>query len=438
GESPAISGQRSKTHQIHEGANTFSHHCICLLFFYQINSQDDKGVLVGNWSGDYTDGVRPTAWKDSCSILRQWYKQNCTAVEYGQCWVFAAVACTVSRALGIPCRVVTNYGSAHDTNSNLLIERYYDEFAEDLDVYCCGPVPVRAIKEGDLSVKFDAPFVFAEVNADVVEYITLRDGRHVKIGGSTTEVGQCISTKAVGSDEREDITHLYKYPEGSEEERQVFEKASHQNRLIQNEEEPGVHVKIKLSSNTMVGSDFEAYAQVKNNTDAKKNCRLMFYAQAVTYNGKLGETCGLTELAEINLAPTEGGKATLQLLYSEYGKAITQDRMIKLAALLVDVETKEFYRATKTLIIGAHISTLFELPIVPLQQACQTYGLRAGPGPHFLFISPLRVGTVGPEESTIAELEFTPKATGIRKLVIDFSSDKLSNIQDFENIVIEE
>ena len=81
-------------------------------------------------------------------------------------------------------------------------------------MFCCGPVPVRAIKEGDLTAKYDAPFVYAEVNADVVEYITLRDGRHVKIDGSTAEVGQCISTKAVGSDEREDITHLYKYPEG--------------------------------------------------------------------------------------------------------------------------------------------------------------------------------------------------------------------------------
>lgn len=33
----------------------------------------------------------------------------------------------VSRALGIPCRVVTNYLSAHDTNSNLVIERYINE-----------------------------------------------------------------------------------------------------------------------------------------------------------------------------------------------------------------------------------------------------------------------------------------------------------------------
>lgn len=200
---------------------------------------------------------------------------------------------------------------------------------------------MRAVKEGDLSAKYDAPFVYAEVNADVVEYIILSDDKVIKVGGSATHVGQCISTKAVGTDEREDITHLYKYPEGkpevlecirsgyesqdfqtttiepwenakhrsstgSEEERQVFEKANKINRLIQNEEEPGLHVKVKLSPYMMVGSDFEVYAQVTNNTETPKNCRLMFYAQAVTYNGKLGGTCGLTELSDINLAPMEG------------------------------------------------------------------------------------------------------------------------------------
>lgn len=37
---------------------------------------------------------------------------------------------SVSRALGIPCRVITNYLSAHDTNSNLVIERYVNENGE--------------------------------------------------------------------------------------------------------------------------------------------------------------------------------------------------------------------------------------------------------------------------------------------------------------------
>ena len=38
----------------------------------------------------------------------------------------------VSRALGIPCRVVTNFSSAHDGNANLLIEKMYDEDGERL------------------------------------------------------------------------------------------------------------------------------------------------------------------------------------------------------------------------------------------------------------------------------------------------------------------
>ena len=81
-------------------------------------------------------------------------------------------------------------------------------------IYCCGPVPVSAIKDGELTVKYDAPFVYAEVNADVVTMVRLKDGRTVKLDGNTTEVGHHISTKAVGKDERHDITNLYKYPEG--------------------------------------------------------------------------------------------------------------------------------------------------------------------------------------------------------------------------------
>lgn len=80
--------------------------------------------------------------------------------------------------------------------------------------YCCGPVPVRAIKEGDLSTKYDAPFVFAEVNADVVDWIRQDDGSLHKSINHSLVVGLKISTKCVGRDDREDITHSYKYPEG--------------------------------------------------------------------------------------------------------------------------------------------------------------------------------------------------------------------------------
>ena len=42
---------------------------------------------------------------------------------------------------------------------------------------------------------------------------------------NTRHVGKYISTKKVGADEREDITHLYKHPENSAEERNAFDTA---------------------------------------------------------------------------------------------------------------------------------------------------------------------------------------------------------------------
>lgn len=72
---------------------------------------------------------------------------------------------------------------------------------------------MKAIRDGELLLKYDAPFVFAEVNADVVTMMQKKDGSTSKVN-TTALVGQKISTKSVGSDTREDITHLYKYPEG--------------------------------------------------------------------------------------------------------------------------------------------------------------------------------------------------------------------------------
>lgn len=56
----------------------------------QLNSRDDEGVLVGNWSGDYTYGVAPTSWTGSTEILLT-YSSSKMPVCFAQCWVYAAV-----------------------------------------------------------------------------------------------------------------------------------------------------------------------------------------------------------------------------------------------------------------------------------------------------------------------------------------------------------
>jgi hypothetical protein len=62
--------------------------------FTQLNCQDDRGVLVGNWSGDYSGGLKPTHWTGSPKILRQYMFYDGEPVRYGQCWVFSGLVTT--------------------------------------------------------------------------------------------------------------------------------------------------------------------------------------------------------------------------------------------------------------------------------------------------------------------------------------------------------
>ncbi|KAK2109966.1 Protein-glutamine gamma-glutamyltransferase 2 [Saguinus oedipus] len=171
--------------------------------------------------------------------------------------------------------------------------------------YCCGPVPVRAIKEGDLSTKYDAPFVFAEVNADVVDWIQQDDGSMHKSVNQSLVVGMKISTKSVGRDEREDITHTYKYPEGSSEEREAFTRANHLNKLAE-KEEAGMAMRIRVGQSMNMGSDFDVFAHITNNTAEEHACRLLLCARTVSYNGVLGPECGTKDLLNLALEPFSG------------------------------------------------------------------------------------------------------------------------------------
>jgi hypothetical protein len=64
-----------------------------LYCWLQVNSNDDLGVLQGNWGGQYEDGTAPAAWTGSVPIL-EGYLDSGSEVKYGQCWVFAGVVAT--------------------------------------------------------------------------------------------------------------------------------------------------------------------------------------------------------------------------------------------------------------------------------------------------------------------------------------------------------
>ncbi|KAB7498797.1 Hemocyte protein-glutamine gamma-glutamyltransferase [Armadillidium nasatum] len=98
-----------------------------------VNSNDDNGVLIGRWDGNYDEGVAPSKWSGSIKIMEEYLSKG-SSVKYGQCWVFSGVATTVCRAIGIPCRSVSNMNSAHDTNMSLTIDKYFNEEGEEFDI----------------------------------------------------------------------------------------------------------------------------------------------------------------------------------------------------------------------------------------------------------------------------------------------------------------
>ena len=88
---------------------------------------------------------------------------------------------------------------------------------EHSGVFRCGPASVKAVKQGEVYLPYDTNFVFAEVNGDRVFWEVEENGQMKVIRVDKKCIGKMISTKAAGSDKRDDITHEYKHPEGKAE-----------------------------------------------------------------------------------------------------------------------------------------------------------------------------------------------------------------------------
>ncbi|KAK3731531.1 hypothetical protein QZH41_002014 [Actinostola sp. cb2023] len=241
--------------------------------------------------------------------------------------------CKVLRALGIPTRSVTNFQSAHDHDASMTIDIHVDKDGERLNhlndsvwnyhvwnesyfarpdlppgyggwqvhdatpqetsdgIFCCGPCPVKAIKWGDIHLPYDAGFVFGEVNGDRVYWEvdeTTGDMEVIRI--EECAVGKNISTKAVGSNAREDLTQYYKHMDGSLEERKVVRKVNEHSSIrsldIYKPSAEDVEFKIILPvENLLFGDNFRVELYIKNTSDDKRNVKYSMSAKLMFYTG---------------------------------------------------------------------------------------------------------------------------------------------------------
>lgn len=358
-----------------------------------VNCGDDDGVLWGNWSGDYSGGAKPTSWSGSVKILQEWSRNKMAPVKFGQCWVFSGVFTTVLRALGIPARSVTNFNSAHDTEFNMVIDKFIDEEGEEVDyssdsiwnfhvwneawfkrrdlpkgydgwqavdatpqeesggIMRCGPAPLKAIKEGEIFVGQDTNFLFGEVNADRVYWKVNKDSEVTGIvKRQTRHVGRNISTKACGSDRREDLTSQYKHPEGSEEERAAFDrayahgrKAPYHDKFVI-EEEGAVTVDITpASEDVAIGSDVNVAIKVTNTTTETKTVTINTVVCSML-NTDERKAILKTIKKQVTLdQASESHSESISLGYSDYGSRLSDCSTIRFTTTVRVEESGNLY-----------------------------------------------------------------------------------------------
>ncbi|XP_010142066.1 PREDICTED: protein-glutamine gamma-glutamyltransferase 6 [Buceros rhinoceros silvestris] len=474
-----------------------------------VNSNDEKGVVEGKWDGKYRSGTNPLQWSGSVTILRKWYKRRYKPVRYGQCWVFAGVMCTVLRSLGIPTRVITNFNSAHDRNLNLSIDKYIDVSGKTLHLtedsvwnfhvwneswfirrdlgsfydgwqvldatpqerskgmYQCGPASTRAIKEGDVNLDYDSSFVFAAVNADYVTWIRYSNKRKEKIYSDTRKIGKFISTKAVGTNFRVDVTASYKYPEGSLKERRVYKKAlkllgvrrtgkrtkiiRHRQRssvawrrnTTQPAQKPSISGKLILDASPVIGQDILLTLALRNLISDFKTIRVKLSASAILYTRK--PKAEILQLSRsVKLGPAEEKEIPFKIAYAQYKKSLMDDRKILVTALC---ETKQgaSLLVEKDIVLQDPLLTIKVLgPTVvhkavnvqvtltnPLSEVVTDCVLRAeGSG---LLKEQLRINVarMAPMESTTVQFEIVPYKSGTRQLQVDLVCIHFSDIKGF-------
>lgn len=80
-------------------------------------------------------------------------------------------------------------------------------------VPAAGPVPLKSIRNGEY-LPDNASLFYFSVNGERMNWTVHENGQMTLDLFLPYSIGCRISTKGIGRDEREDITHLYKHPDG--------------------------------------------------------------------------------------------------------------------------------------------------------------------------------------------------------------------------------
>ncbi|GLG96849.1 Annulin [Gryllus bimaculatus] len=471
----------------------------CRALSAAVNHSDDGGVLIGNWSTDHSGGTPPWKWIGSMKILQKYYKTK-KPVKYGQCWVFAGVQTTICRALGIPCRPVTNYNSAHDTEGSLTIDYYFDDRGKEMDelksdsvwnfhvwnevwmerpdlgegdyggwqaidstpqelsnnMYRMGPASIAAIKRGEVKRPYDGGFVFAEVNADKVFWHYTGPNAPLKlIRKDSQSIGTLISTKAIGKWEREDITSNYKHPETSEAERTTMLRALRANEMVfsryyLNEEFNDVRFDFEMRDDITIGSPFSVVLRITNRSETQDySVSGVLRVDVVLYTGVV--KCAVkTEDFDCSVKAKSVETVSMEVTYNEYSKRLVENCAFNISCLAKVKDTEyEYFAQDDFRVKNPEIKISLEGEAIQGEELTAVATVKNPlpvplKKPKFTIEGPgipsqLKIKlkeNVGVNGESSATFKFIPPYDGKATLVTKFSSSEINDVDGFLNFMI--
>ncbi|OQR77574.1 hemocyte protein-glutamine gamma-glutamyltransferase-like [Tropilaelaps mercedesae] len=352
-----------------------------------VDQTDDAGILRGRWDNDYADGVSPIMWSSSTSILEMYMRRGGAPVSYGQCWVYAALVTTLCRALGMPCRPVTNFESAHDTDGNMCVDCYADENGISLNEinkdsswnfhlwneawmkrpdlgtaefdgwqafdgtpqeksngqYQMGPCPVRAVQMGRIEVKYDTKFVFSETNALFYDWVRDRsEPTGWKVVQTNRQAGVLILTKKPGVlaasrsiDDAENITLSYRCLSAAE---QLSQKKQADSMHSSSEDVQYDLIKV---THVRAGENMQIQLLLKNKSLMPRTVRPTISVFSLEYTGAISQCVKRVKLNEVQVPSQADVPCSISVSLEEYQDKITAFGLLKVMAGAKVLETEK-------------------------------------------------------------------------------------------------
>ncbi|CAL4121087.1 unnamed protein product, partial [Meganyctiphanes norvegica] len=396
-----------------------------------VNDFHEGGIMEGRWDGEYNDGVAPYKWTGTVSILEEYMQSGYRPVKYGQCWIFSALFTSICRTLGIPCRSVTNYVSAHDTNATLSIDKFFDKegsyfeggpngenwdsvwnFHAWNDVWMrrydlpkgfdgwqavdstpqeecdkkeqCGPVSLEALRKGEIGYNYDGSFMYSQINSDIMHWgedLEYDWGwRRMKI--NRYRVGRAILTKQVGRDDdcgdadKEDILKEYRNREGSDSERWTIQshirgsKRGQEYHDFKSDINDDCRFDLFELDKIEVGDPFTIRVVVRNDSAEHRTVTATLNAHSVYYTGVHHSQLKKAE-GKFQLGPKQQQEVILTLNCAEYWKKLVEGCMIKTYAICRVQETGQTFTEEEDYVLDKPKLEIKIPKEVKMDQQCQ-------------------------------------------------------------------